>query len=60
MGNKDEAFIWLERAYTERSSWLVWANVEPRFDTLRPDPRFRSLLSRIGFKQAISVKNEQS
>ncbi len=60
MGNKDEAFAWLERAYSERSSWLVWANVEPRFDALRPDPRFESLLSRIGFKQAISVKNEQS
>ncbi len=60
MGNKDEAFAWLERAYSERSSWLVWANVEPRFDALRPNPRFESLLSRIGFKQAISVKNEQS
>jgi adenylate cyclase len=51
MGNKDEAFAWLERAYHERSSWLVWANVEPRFDSLRADPRFISLLTRIGFTQ---------
>jgi adenylate cyclase len=53
-GNKDEAFAWLERAYNERSSWLVWANVEPRFDSLRSDARFASLLARIGFKPAES------
>jgi TolB-like protein/Tfp pilus assembly protein PilF len=47
MGNKDEAFTWLERAYHERSSWLVWMNVEPRFDQLRDDPRFASILSRM-------------
>lgn len=47
MGNKDEAIAWLERAYHERSSWLVWANVEPRFDHLRSDARFASLISRM-------------
>ena len=40
----NEAIEWLERAYTERSSWLVWIKVEPRFDALRRDPRFISLL----------------
>lgn len=50
LGNHVQALNWLERAYVERSSWLVWANVEPRFDTLRPEPRFTSLLARIGFK----------
>ena len=50
MGNKDKAVEYLEKALLERSSWLVWANVEPRFDTLRPDPRFDSLLTRIGFE----------
>ena len=47
MGDKDETFAWLERAYHERSSWLVWANVEPRFDQLRDDARFNSILSRM-------------
>ena len=47
MGNKDEAFAYLERAYHERSSWLVWANVEPRFDPLRSDPRFTSIITRM-------------
>ncbi len=30
-----------------RKVQLVWAKVEPRFDVLRPDPRFKSLLSRM-------------
>ncbi len=55
MGKKDEAMKYLERAFLERSSWLVWANVEPRFDPLRSDARFASLLARIGFKPAESV-----
>ena len=55
MGNEDEAMKYLERAFLERSSWLVWANVEPRFDALRSDERFASLLARIGFKPAEKV-----
>jgi adenylate cyclase len=47
LGETDRALEWLERAYEERSSWLVWAKVEPRFDGLRSDPRFVSLLRRM-------------
>lgn len=47
LGDVGQAVAWLERAYEERSSWLVWINVEPRFDSLRPDPRFVSLLRRM-------------
>jgi TolB-like protein/tetratricopeptide (TPR) repeat protein len=47
LGDKEEAFACLERAFQERSSWLVWANVEPRFDKLRSDKRFNSLLARM-------------
>lgn len=46
-GDKTEAFTWLERAFQERSSWLVWAGVEPRFNILRSDPRFKSLMARM-------------
>ncbi|TMI14993.1 hypothetical protein E6H33_07095 [Candidatus Bathyarchaeota archaeon] len=49
-GDKDESFTWLERAFQERSSWLVWAGVEPRFDTLRSDPRFASLMAKMKLK----------
>ena len=50
LGDKDQSFTWLERAFQERSSWLAWTGVEPRFDSLRSDPRFNSLLARMRLK----------
>jgi len=47
LGDIGQAMTWLERAYEERSSWLVWIQVEPRFDRLRSDPRFASLVRRM-------------
>ncbi|MDA4128509.1 MAG: tetratricopeptide repeat protein [Thaumarchaeota archaeon] len=55
LGTKDEAFTWLERAFQERSSWLAWIKVEPRFDTLRSDPRFVSLLKRMRLETDVSA-----
>lgn len=49
LGDTNQALTWLERAAEERSSWLVWINVEPRFDSLRSLVRFQSLLRRLGF-----------
>jgi len=46
--DKDQAFAWLEKAYQERSDGLTYLNVEPTFDPLRSDPRFRNLLRRVG------------
>jgi len=51
LGEKDEAFAWLEKAYEERSFQLQWLNVEPRWDSLRSDPRFADLIRRIGLPQ---------
>ncbi|MBA3512916.1 MAG: protein kinase, partial [Pyrinomonadaceae bacterium] len=51
LGDRDQAFNWLEKAYEERSGWLVNLEVEPMFDSLRSDPRFEDLLRRIGLKQ---------
>jgi tetratricopeptide (TPR) repeat protein len=49
LGDKDQAFAWLEKAYAERSVWMPWLKVDPEFDTLRSDPRFVDLQGRIGF-----------
>lgn len=46
--DRDRAFAWLERAYEERSNRLAYLRVEPLFASLRPDPRFDDLLTRIG------------
>ena len=47
LGKNDEAFQWLEKAYVERSA-VSSIYVEPQFDGLRSDPRFRDLLRRVG------------
>ena len=51
LGDRDQAFQWLERAYEERHPGLVLINIDPRFDTLRSDPRFADLIRRLGVGQ---------
>ena len=48
MDEKDLALEWLQKAYTERSSWLAYLKADPRLNPLWPDPRFQQLLSRVG------------
>jgi TolB-like protein/Tfp pilus assembly protein PilF len=48
LGDKDQAFKWLEKALTERADGLTWLNVEPMLDDLRDDPRFHDLVRRVG------------
>jgi len=48
LGNKDQAFAWLEKAYQERSNPIAFFKVSPTVDPLRSDPRFVDLLRRTG------------
>jgi tetratricopeptide (TPR) repeat protein len=48
LAERAEALKWLEKAYDERSFFLVSLNIDPRFDHLRAEPRFRALVQRIG------------
>jgi eukaryotic-like serine/threonine-protein kinase len=48
LGNKDEVFVWLNRAYAEHVSRLAYIRVEPMFAALRTDPRFIELAKKIG------------
>ena len=48
LGDNEGAFAWLEKAYEERCSRLIWLKAEPLFEPLRSDPRFGDLLRRIG------------
>jgi len=47
---KEQALSQLEKAAAERSWWLVFANVNPRFDSLRGEPRFREILRQMNLK----------
>ena len=48
MGDKEQAFAKLDQAVDERSHWLLWLNLDPRWETLRADPRFGELKRKIG------------
>ena len=47
LGAKSSTFEWLEKAYDDHSTWLFLIKVDPRFDTIRDDPRYRDLLQRM-------------
>jgi tetratricopeptide (TPR) repeat protein len=51
LGEKDHAYQWLEKAYQDRDESLLLLKVDPAFDSLHSDPRFKSLLGRIGLPQ---------
>src|SRR5262249_51660823 len=48
LGEKDQAFQWLNKAYEEHSHLLRRLKADPRFHSLRSDPRFADLLRRVG------------
>jgi serine/threonine protein kinase/Flp pilus assembly protein TadD len=49
--DKEKTLEYLEKAYQDKSVWLVWLRVEDIFDFLRPDPAFQDLLRRVGLPQ---------
>jgi tetratricopeptide (TPR) repeat protein len=51
LGEMDQAFTWLEKAYDVRDTNLTWLKVDDAVDPLRSDGRFRELFSRIGLPE---------
>jgi tetratricopeptide (TPR) repeat protein len=49
LGDREQAFVWLERAAQERSNIMQFLKVHPFFDSLRGDPRFAEYLRRANF-----------
>ena len=48
LGDVDEAFRWLETAFEERATGLTFLRVHPRLDPIRSDPRYRTMVRRMG------------
>lgn len=49
LGEKEQAFEYLNKAFEKRQFQMVLLNVEPQLDNLRDDPRFDDLVRRVGF-----------
>ena len=47
LGEKENAFKWLDIAWNEHNADLAFLNVNPNFDPLRSDARFTALLQRM-------------
>jgi hypothetical protein len=50
LGDKDQAFAWLEKRFQDRSDQLARIRWEPPYDSLHSDPRYTDLLKRMGLK----------
>jgi serine/threonine protein kinase/TolB-like protein/Tfp pilus assembly protein PilF len=51
LGDKDQAFYWLEKAYSKKAGGLQFIKVSKQMDPLRSDPRYIDLLKRMGLPQ---------
>jgi Flp pilus assembly protein TadD len=56
LGAKEEALRWLEKAYAERDNALLQLLTDYRFHSLRSEPRFQSLVRRVGLSPANPVE----
>ena len=51
LGERDEAFAWLEKAYNDHYWMMAFLKVDPRLDPLRSNLRFQDLLRHVGLEQ---------
>jgi adenylate cyclase len=51
LGEKEEAFEWLNKAYEERAGQMIFIKIDPWWKNLRSDPRYKELLKKTGFEK---------
>jgi TolB-like protein/Tfp pilus assembly protein PilF len=51
LGEKEQAFAWLDMAYKSRHIHVTYLTLEPMYDSLRSDPRFQDLVRRLNFPE---------
>jgi len=51
LGEKDHAFAELQKGYEQRAFQMQWIRLDPRWDSLRSDPRFHDLMRRMGMPE---------
>jgi TolB-like protein len=56
IGERDEAFQWLEKAYESRNRGMPWLGTNPDFISLHDDPRFQDLIRRMNFPEVVIAR----
>ncbi len=51
LGDREQTFAWLEKAYEERDDMMLWTKFDHRFGEFRKDPRFQAVLRRVGLPE---------
>jgi TolB-like protein/Tfp pilus assembly protein PilF len=59
LGDRQQTLAWLQRAYDERASSMVWLLKDPRWDPMRGDPAFEAIVERVGFPQDARARAPQ-
>ena len=49
LGESDAAFSWINRAFEERSHWLAWLRLDPRWSSMRTQARFLQFVARLNY-----------
>jgi hypothetical protein len=57
LGDKDQAFRWLNESLKNHEGWMMFLKVDPQWESLRGDPRFDDLLRRLGLADKAAEQN---
>jgi hypothetical protein len=47
-GDHSLALDWLEKSYQHHDYWMLFINVDPEYDPIHSDPRFQTIVHRLG------------
>jgi len=59
LGNGERSIRWIQRAYEERSDYMIYLKTEPSVDAFRSDPRFQGLLKLIAERPVRHTSTEK-
>jgi TolB-like protein/DNA-binding winged helix-turn-helix (wHTH) protein/Tfp pilus assembly protein PilF len=55
LNDKEQTYKWLDTAYRDRAVWMSYLAVDPVFDSIRSEDRFRDLLQRVGLPRVGNI-----
>jgi tetratricopeptide (TPR) repeat protein len=59
LNDREQTYKWLDTAYRDRAVWMSYLVVDPAFDSIRSEDRFRDLLQRVGLRSDDGPKSSK-